>query len=57
MKIKLTIAALFIAISPVAAFAEGCHGSHAMDQQAAISCAEGMVFDADANTCVAETTS
>ncbi|UWQ98274.1 adenylosuccinate lyase [Rhodobacteraceae bacterium S2214] len=57
MKIKLTIAALFIAISPVAAFAQGCHGSHAMDQQAAISCAEGMVFDADANTCVAETTS
>jgi hypothetical protein len=57
MKIKLTLAALFLAISPAAAFAEGCHGSHAMGDQAAMSCADGMTYDVDANTCVAETTS
>lgn len=57
MKIKLTIAALFAVILPGSAFAQGCSGSHAMEQQASMSCAEGMTFDADAGTCVAEATS
>ena len=57
MKIKFTLAALFLAASPISAFALGCNGSNHAQQQAAISCAEGMTFDADENTCVADVAS
>ncbi len=58
MKTKTTIAAFIMLLSPAAAFAYGCNSSaHMEQQQAAISCAEGMVFDTEAQTCVAETTS
>lgn len=57
MKIKTTLTALVIALAPVTAFAMGCNGAdHAAEQQAAISCAEGMTFSAEANTCVADVT-
>lgn len=53
MKIKMTLAAIAIVMSPSAVFAMGCNGAdHAADQQAAISCAEGMTFSVEANTCV-----
>ncbi|MEL6640297.1 MAG: hypothetical protein AAFP98_03120 [Pseudomonadota bacterium] len=57
MKMKTTTAALILLLSPAAAFAY-CNGAaHEAQQQAAISCAEGMVFDTESQTCVAETTS
>lgn len=56
MKIKMTLAAIAIALSPATAFAMGCQGSSHADQRAAISCAEGMTFSVDANTCVADVT-
>ncbi len=56
MKIKTTIAALILLLSPAAAFAYSCNYDK-VEQQAAISCAEGMVFDTESQTCVAETTS
>lgn len=58
MKTKTTIAAFILLLSPAAAFAYGCNSAAHMQQQtAAISCAEGMVFDTESQTCVAETTS
>lgn len=56
MKIKTTMAAFILLLSPAAAFAY-CNGGAHTEQQAAISCAEGLVFDAESQTCVAETTS
>lgn len=56
MKIKMTIAAFVLTLSPALAFAEGCSGM-ASQEQAAMSCAEGMSFDAEQNACVADTTS
>lgn len=56
MKIKTTIAAFILLLSPAAAFANGCSSAH-MDQQAAISCADGMVLDTTSQTCVVDTTS
>jgi len=57
MKIRTTIAAVILTMSPALAFAMGCQGTAHLDQQASMSCAEGMTFDVDTNTCVAETTS
>lgn len=56
MKIKTTIAAFVLALSPALAFAQDC-GGKAHSEQASMSCAEGMSFDADQNACVADTTS
>lgn len=56
MKIKLSLAAIAIILSPAAAFAMGCQGADHASQQATMSCAEGMTFDVEANTCVAEVT-
>lgn len=56
MNIKTTIAAFVLILSPALAYAEGCSGA-AHSEQASMSCAEGMTFDASQNTCVAETTS
>ncbi|MEL6571409.1 MAG: hypothetical protein AAFQ64_07120 [Pseudomonadota bacterium] len=57
MKMKTTTAALILLLSPAGAFAYCSGAAHEAQQQAAISCAEGMVFDTEAQTCVAETTS
>lgn len=54
MKIKFTLAALLLAMAPAGAFAMGCQGDAHNDQQASMSCAEGMTFDAEKNTCVAD---
>jgi hypothetical protein len=56
MKIKIALVTFFGMLSPIAAFAQGCHGSSHADQQAAISCAVGTTFDTDAGTCVADVT-
>lgn len=57
MKFKMTLAAIAIALSPATAFAMGCHGAdHSAQKQAAMSCAEGMTFSVEANTCVADVT-
>jgi hypothetical protein len=57
MKTKATIAAFILLLSPAAAFAYGCNGAaHDATQQASMSCAEGMTYDADQNTCVADVT-
>lgn len=56
MKTKTTIAAFIMLLSPAAAFAYECNSAKHLEQ-AAISCADGMVFDTESQTCVAETTS
>jgi len=56
MKIKMTVAALVLALTPGIASAMGCHGSAHSSQQAAMSCAEGTLLDVETNTCVPLTT-
>ncbi len=57
MKIKTTIAAFVLLLSPAAAFAYGCNSSaHMEQQQAAISCAEGTTYDVASESCVADVT-
>ena len=53
MKFKTTLAAAVIALLPGLAIAQGCNSDHS--QTASMSCAEGMVYDVDSNTCVAAT--
>lgn len=57
MKIKTTIAAFILLVAPAAAFAAGagCQGADHAKEEITMSCSEGMTFDADTNTCVAET--
>ena len=51
MKTKTTLVAALLALSPTFAFAMGCsYGAHT--ETTAMSCAEGMVMDAETNTCV-----
>ena len=52
MKIKMTVAALLLTLTPGLAFAMGCSGGDHSSKQASMSCAEGTLFDADTNTCV-----
>lgn len=54
MKIKMTVAAFVLTLAPGLAFAQGCSGS-GHSQEAAMSCAEGMIMDAQTNTCVPAT--
>lgn len=49
---KTIFATLVLTLAPAVAFAEGCSGSHAMQETASISCAEGTTHDAETNTCV-----
>jgi len=56
MKLKMTIAAIFVMASPSLAFAMGCNGGSHATQQAAMSCAEGLMLDIETNTCVPLTT-
>ena len=52
MKTKMTVAALILGLAPTLALAqEGCSGS-GHSQQAAMSCAEGLMLDLETNTCV-----
>jgi hypothetical protein len=51
MKIKTTLVAALLALSPTFAFAMGCsHGAHT--ETTAMSCAEGHVMDDEKGTCV-----
>lgn len=50
MTIKTTVAALLLTLAPGLAIAMGCQGDHG--QQAAISCAEGTMWDAEESACV-----
>lgn len=56
MKFKMTVAALVLTVTPGLAFAMGCNSNTHATQQAAMSCAEGMLLDVDTNTCVPITT-
>lgn len=51
MKTKTTLAAALLALSPTFAFAMGCNSEKHMETTA-MSCAEGMVMDAETNTCI-----
>ncbi len=55
MKIKTTIAAFILLLSPAAAFAYGCNGADHAKEEITMSCTEGTTFDAATNTCVADT--
>ena len=56
MKIKTTLAAFILMLSPAAAFAySGCTGMEKASEDVTMSCAEGSTFDATTNTCVADT--
>lgn len=56
MKIKFTLAALALALSPTLALAGGGCDREKMNISAS-SCAEGTVYDAATGTCVPQTTS
>lgn len=56
MKIKTLLAAVVLVAAPAVAQAQCAWGGHAT-QEAAISCADGMAWDADAMSCVATTSS
>ena len=55
MKQKLLLAVLALVASPSLAFAM-CSGSHS-NEEIVMSCAEGMVYDADTQACVPLSTS
>lgn len=56
MKIKTTLAAFILVLSPVSAFAySGCQGMEKAADEVTMSCAEGSTFDTATNTCVADT--
>lgn len=52
MKIKMTLAALALTLSPGLALAYECNSSKYMMETTAMSCAEGSVMDAETGTCV-----
>ena len=54
MKLKFTLAAAILALTPTLALAMGCSKEHAIEQ--AMSCADGMVWDADKGSCTAVVT-
>ncbi|MEM9757385.1 MAG: hypothetical protein AAF914_15390, partial [Pseudomonadota bacterium] len=49
MRLKTLITAFFLALTPAAAFAEGCSWGHI---ETTSSCAEGATWDAEAGACV-----
>ena len=53
--IKTFLAATAVSLLPGLALAMGCSGGHSM-QEAAMSCAEGLTFDAEAGKCVEQVT-
>lgn len=50
MKIKMILASLLLATAPGLALAQGC--SHGHSQEAMITCADGLTWDAESGTCV-----
>lgn len=55
MKLRLTLAAVALTLAPGMSFAMGCSG-YTKPEQTVMSCAEGMVLDAQTGTCVAQIT-
>jgi len=55
MTIKTAVATLALALAPSFALAMGCSINHQSEQ--AMSCAEGMVWDAEAGACTEHVTS
>ena len=55
MKIKTAAATLVLALAPSFALAMGCSFEHQTEQ--AMSCADGMVWDAETEACVEQVTS
>ena len=53
MTFKTTLAAAVFVLLPGFAIAQGCAGGHS--DTATMSCAEGMIMDAETNTCVTAT--
>jgi hypothetical protein len=51
MTIKTLAAAVALTLAPVLAYADGCN----FGKQAAMSCAEGSVYDAESGKCVPTT--
>lgn len=49
MKIKTTLAALALIVTPALAAAAGCMGDH---KEASMSCADGSTWDPNTRTCV-----
>ena len=54
MKIKTTLAAVVLMLTPGFAFAMGCSEGHRA-QSASIECGDGMIADDETNTCVPAT--
>lgn len=52
MPIKMTVAAFVLTLLPGFAVAMGCQGGEHSSQQAAISCADGTMWDAEAEACM-----
>ncbi len=55
MKTKLLLATLALAVTPSLAMAMGCGYGHVKGEDIAMSCAEGSVYDTDAQRCVPTT--
>ncbi|MBT8413763.1 MAG: hypothetical protein KJO30_05475 [Boseongicola sp.] len=55
MKTKILLATLALAVTPSLALAMGCGFGHAKTETASISCAEGSVYNAEAQRCVPTT--
>ena len=56
MKMKLLFATLAVTVTPSLALAMGCGFGHEKNDTVAISCAEGSVYSAEAQSCVPLTT-
>lgn len=54
---KTLLAALALTLAPTLALAMGCSYSHEVKEQVVMSCADGTVYDADAEACVPLSTS
>jgi hypothetical protein len=56
MKVKMLLAALALTVAPTLALAQACGVlGHVMTEKVVMSCAEGSMFDADAQRCVPTT--
>ena len=57
MKYKTLLATLALTVAPSLALAMGCGYGHTKAEQVVMSCAEGTVYDTEAQKCVPLTTS
>ena len=57
MKTKLALATMVLAVAPSLALAMGCSAGQHKAEDIVMSCAEGTIYDAEAQRCVPMTTS